>query len=295
MKRREFLKGSVITAGAMVLPVCTGRQPFPHHLFASTLKKYASDRVKLGATGITLSRLAMGTGTNGAGRSSNQTRQLGLRGLADLLHAAYDQGVNFWDSADQYGSHPHLKAALKTIPREQVVILSKTHATTEKQMRADLERFRQELGTDYIDIVLLHCMMDANWPAHKEGAMSVLAQARADGLIRAHGVSCHTLGALRAAAECDWVQVDLARINPAGVNMDADVSTVAALLKKMKQAGKGVMAMKVLGAGRLRHRIDESLQYMLAQDFVDCFTIGTESREQMEDLLKRIPPASVRG
>ena len=175
------------------------------------------------------------------------------------------------------------------------MILSKTHATTEKQMRADLERFRQELGTDYIDIVLLHCMMDANWPAHKEGAMSVLAQARADGLIHAHGVSCHTLGALRAAAECDWVQVDLARINPAGVNMDADVSTVAALLKKMKQAGKGVMAMKVLGAGRLRHRIDESLQYMLAQDFVDCFTIGTESREQMEDLLKRIPPASVRG
>ena len=95
MNRREFLKSSVITAGAMVLPVYTGRQPFPHHLFASPLKKYASDRVKLGATGITLSRLAMGTGTNGAGRSSNQTRQLGLQGLADLLHAAYDQGVNF--------------------------------------------------------------------------------------------------------------------------------------------------------------------------------------------------------
>jgi aryl-alcohol dehydrogenase-like predicted oxidoreductase len=125
--------------------------------------------------------------------------------------------------------------------------------------------------------------------------MEVLSQAREDGIVRSHGVSCHTLGALQTAAKTDWVQVDMARINPAGVIMDADVPTVAATLKRMKNAGKAVIAMKVLGAGRLRDRLDECLQYALAQSFIDCFTIGVESEAEMRELLVKIPDASVRA
>ncbi|HSB17330.1 MAG TPA: aldo/keto reductase, partial [Bryobacteraceae bacterium] len=157
MNRRNFLSASGAMVGAVAL------NAFPYRLFASPAKKLASDQVKLGPMGVTVSRLAMGTGTNGVGGSSNQTRKLGLRGVADLFRAAYDHGVYFWDSADQYGTHPHLKTALQSIAREKVVILTKTHASTEAEMRADLDRFRRELGTDYIDIVLLHCMMDADW------------------------------------------------------------------------------------------------------------------------------------
>jgi len=244
---------------------------------------------------VEVSRLAMGTGTSGVGGSSNQTRKLGLRGLADLLRAAYDQGVTFWDAADQYGTHPHLKEALKGVPREKVVILTKTHASTEKEMRADLDRFRRELGTDYIDIVLLHSMTDAQWNVVKRGAMNVLAEARERKLIRTHGVSCHTLGALKTAAQEPWVQVDLARLNPAQVAMDADPQTVISVLREMKAAGKGIIGMKILGAGRLRARIDESLQFALASGVLDCFTIGSESRAEFEDLLRKIPAASVRG
>jgi aryl-alcohol dehydrogenase-like predicted oxidoreductase len=267
---------------------------FPYHLFAGT-KKYATDRVKLGPMEVTLSRLAMGTGTSGAGGSSKQTRKLGIRGLADLFRAAYDHGVNLWDSADQYGTHPHLKAALKNIPREKVVILTKTHASTERQMRSDLDRFRRELGTDYIDILLLHYMTAADWPLRKKGAMDVISEAREKGVVKTHGVSCHTLGALKAAAASPWVQVDLARINPAGVAMDADPQTVVSVLRQMKAAGKGVIGMKILGAGRLRNRTDECLQYALSLDCVDCFTIGSESREDFVGLLSKIPAASVRG
>lgn len=289
MKRRDFLRTAGLIGGAAML------KPFPHQLFASETRKYAYDRISLGKTGIQVSRLAMGTGTHGVKKSSNQSRGLGIQGVADLLHAAYDEGVNFWDSADQYGTHPHLKEALKQVPRDQVVILTKTHATTEAEMQADLDRFRKELNTDYIDIVLLHFMTDPNWPAVKQGAMDVLSRAREDGIIRAHGVSCHSLGALEAAAKSDWVQVDLARINPAGVIMDADVTTVEKVLRQMKNAGKGVIGMKVFGAGRLVHKADESLQYVLNQGSVDAFTIGQESRTEMRDLLKRIPAASVRG
>ena len=276
-------------AGAVAL------NAIPYRLLASPTKKLASDRVKLGPMGVTVSRLAMGTGTNGVGGSSNQTRRLGLRGVADLFRAAYDQGVYFWDSADQYGTHPHLKTALQSIAREKVVILTKTHASTEAEMRADLDRFRRELGTDYIDIVLLHCMMDADWPSRKKGAMEVIAEAREKGVVKTHGVSCHTLEALKTAAREPWVQVDLARINPAGVAMDADPRTVISVLREMKAAGKGIIGMKILGAGRLRDRADECLQYALGLDCVDCFTIGSENREELAGLLRKIPAASIRG
>jgi predicted aldo/keto reductase-like oxidoreductase len=237
----------------------------------------------------------MGTGTDGVGGSSNQTRKLGMAGLANLFDAAYDQGVTFWDSADQYGTHPHVKEALKRVKRERVTILSKTHASTEKEMRADLDRFRRELGTDYIDILLLHCMMDDDWPDRKKGAIAVISEAQEKGIVRTHGTSCHTLGALKAAARHPWVEVDLARINPAQAQMDADPTTVISVLKQMKAAGKGVIGMKILGAGALRNRVDESLQFALSLDCVDCFTIGSESRAEMEDLLRKIPAASVRG
>lgn len=287
MNRRQFLHTS--TAAAVSL------QAFPHHLFAGTTKKNASDRVLLGPQKVPVSRLAMGTGTNGVGGSSNQTKKLGVNGVADLFKAAYDQGVTFWDSADQYGSHRHLGAALKNVPRDKVTILTKTSASTESEMRAALDRFRKELNTDYIDILLLHCMMDGNWPEKKKGAMAVISEAQQKGIVKTHGTSCHTLEALKTAANSPWVEVDLARINPAGVYMDADPGTVLAVLKDMKSKGKGVIGMKILGAGRLRNRADECLQYALAQNVVDCFTIGSESRDDLEGLLSKIPAASVRG
>lgn len=287
MNRRKFLRDTSIAAGMAGLHV------FPPHSLAAGAKKYASDRIKLGPAGVEVSRLAVGTGTNGGGGSSNQTRKLGVQGLADLLRAAYDQGVTFWDTADQYGTHPHVKLALKSVPREKVTILSKTHAQTEKQMRADLDRFRRELGTDYIDILLLHVRMAPDWPERCKGSMAVMAEAKEKGIIRTHGVSCHTLAALKAAARTPWVEVDLARINPAGIAMDADPPTVVSVLRQMKKAGKGVIGMKILGAGRLRNQVKEALASVLARNCVDCFTIGCESRQEMENLVKKIPEASM--
>jgi aryl-alcohol dehydrogenase-like predicted oxidoreductase len=132
LNRRNFLAAGAV-AGAP--------DAFPY----AGAKKTAQDRVPLGPAKIEVSRLAMGSGANGAGGSSNRTRRLGLRGRAGLFRAAYDQGVTFWDSAGQYGTHPHVKEALKGVPREKVAILTKTHASTEKEMRAGLDRFRKEL------------------------------------------------------------------------------------------------------------------------------------------------------
>jgi len=294
MKRRHFLKTGSAAAAASAAGIVSLTN-FPYPLYAASKQKTAQDRVKLGPRGVEVSRLAMGSGTNGVGGSSNQTKKLGVQGVAELFRAAYDQGVTFLDCADQYGTHPHAALALQGMKREKVTVLTKTHASSEKEMRADLDRFRRELKTDYIDIVLLHCMLDDDWPDRKKGAMAVLSEAREKGIIRTHGTSCHTLGALKTAAKTPWVEVDLARINPAKVAMDADPATVLGVLKEMKAAGKGVIGMKILGAGALRGKPDECLQFALAQEAVDCFTIGSESRAEFEDLCRRMPAASVRG
>jgi 1-deoxyxylulose-5-phosphate synthase len=287
MKRRNFLKYTL--AGSALL------SGFPYHLYASSRKLYISDRVKLGNTGIELSRIAMGTGTSGWKGSSNQTRQLGIKGLSDLLRAGYDAGVNFWDSADMYGSHPHLNEALKKIEREKVVILSKTTSKTKEGVKSDLDRFRREIGTDYLDIVLLHAVTDPDWNANMKGAMEALSEAKEEGIIRAHGISCHSIGALNTAADEPWVDVDLARYNPAGAKMDGDVETVQKVLKRMKKNGKDIIGMKVYGAGSLLDKKDECLEFHVGNDFIDCFTIGLESYEQLKDIEKRLPEASVRA
>jgi len=287
MKRREFIKYTAAAAGSYALSSF-------HVLQAAGLqKKYANDLVNLGKTGIKVSRLAMGTGTNGYNHRSDQTSELGIEGVADLLKSAFDQGINFWDSADQYGSHPHLKEALKYVPRDKVVILTKTHAETAEEMKEDLDRFREEIGTDYIDIILLHMMTHADWPEQYQGAMEELSRARERGVIRAHGVSCHSFDALTTASRTDWVQVDLARINPRGAIMDADVERVVKVLESMHLQGKGVIGMKILGAGQLRYEINDCLRFVLNLDCVDAFTIGQESKDQMMDLIKRIPDARV--
>jgi 1-deoxyxylulose-5-phosphate synthase len=290
MKRRDFVRYGSLAAAAFV-----DMTRFPHALYAGTQKKCATDLATLGRTGIKISRMAQGTGTVGFNKSSNQIRSLGFTGVADLLRAGVDEGLTFWDLADSYGSHPHAKEALKTVKREKVVIMTKTAASTEKEMRADLDRYRQEIGTDTIDILLLHCMMDADWPQKKQGAMAVLSEAKEKGIIRAHGTSCHTLAALKTAAATDWVEVDLARLNPIGAHMDADPKTVASVLKEMKGKGKGIIGMKILAQGDLRGKVDEALQYALAQDVLDCFTIGAENRTELKGLINKVPDASVRA
>lgn len=287
MKRRHFLKTSL--AGTALLSA------FPYELLAGEKKLYPYDRVKLGNTGIEMSRMAMGTGTRGFGGSSNQTRQLGIKGVSDMLLAAFDEGINFWETADQYGSHPHIKEALKKTNREEVVILTKTNSSTYEDVKKDLDRFRLELGTDYLDVVLLHAVTDGEWNTNMKGAMEAMAEAKESGLIRAHGISCHSLEALETAADEPWVDVDLARYNPGGARMDADVATVHKVLTRMKENGKAIIQMKVYGAGSLVDKKDECLQFHTGSDFIDAFTLGIESMEQLKDVQKRLPEASVRG
>ena len=293
MHRREFLIRSSTALGAswFTAKKLTSKNILSALASQPPLAKFsAADTVTLGSTGIKTSRLAMGTGTVGSGHHSNQTA-LGIKGLSDLLLNGYDHGLRFFDAADSYGSHPHVAEALKHVQRDKVTVLTKTWARDPATARADLDRFRRELGTDYLDICLMHCLTEADWPERFKGVMDVFSEAKEKGIIRAHGCSCHSIEALRAAAKSPWVEVDLARINPIGSHMDASPQEVVTVLKDMKSQGKGIIGMKILGQGDLRNRVDDAIRYALSLGVLDAFTIGAESKSEQQDLITKIAAA----
>jgi predicted aldo/keto reductase-like oxidoreductase len=250
--------------------------------------RHATDVIELGPAKLKVSRMAIGTGTLGAGYSSNQLRALGLEGVADMWKYAYDNGVFFWDTSDGYGTHGAIKIALKQIPRENIAILTKTDAESAADLKSDLARFRQEMGTDYIDIILLHSRVSGQWEKLDEPLMDVLSEAKQKGKVGQVGISCHSLEAMEAAATSKWLDVCLCRINPAGERMDALPEEVMPVMKKLKAAGKGVIGMKVLGEGQLTDRMDECITFALNKSPAHCFTIGCESKNEVKDNIDRI-------
>jgi aryl-alcohol dehydrogenase-like predicted oxidoreductase len=290
MKRRDFLLNAARGLGSAWLAgklspdrIAFGAEPLAQRF-------NAHDTVTLGTTGIQTSRLAMGTGTHGFGNGSDQTR-LGMEALTAMLVNGYENGLRFFDTADSYGSHPYVASALKHVPRDKVVVMTKTDTRDPKGVRADLDRYRRELGTDYIDICLVHCVTEDDWTTRYRGVMDVLSEAKEKGVIRAHGVSCHSLEALRAAAASPWVEIDLVRMNPVGAYMDADPETVAGVIRQMRSKGKGIVGMKILGQGELRHRQSEAIHYALSLGLLDAFTIGAASKNEQMDLIGRIAAA----
>jgi 1-deoxyxylulose-5-phosphate synthase len=274
--------GSPAAGGA----IGSGGVPGAGGLLNGKLGRSVTDQVELGSTGIRISRLAMGSGTHGSGGQSDQTR-LGPS-FPEMLVQSYERGITFWETADQYGAHDEVAVALAQVGRKNIVVLTKSHAQTSAEMEADLMRFLQELGTDYIDVLLLHNKQSASWTTECEGAMEYLEIAKQKGIIRAHGVSCHTRSALELALETPWVEVDLARINPFGMHMDADPATVISILDQMKKGGKGVIGMKILGQGDAVGRFDEAIEHATRLDSLSGFTIGFTSPNQIDEVAVKV-------
>ena len=290
ISRREFLARSSLAAGAMAAAP---------HLFAAdeapaTPPKLTSgaDTVTVGRTKIKTSVLGLGTGMTGGGRSSNHLR-MGQVEFTKLLRHALDRGVRYIDTADMYGTHIFIREALKKVDRDNIFIQTKTLAKHPEVLKADIERFRQELGTSKLDSLLLHCMTTKDWPTQMKPMIDVLVEAREKKLVRAVGISCHGWDPLCTAVEQDWLDVQLVRINPFGAAMDAEPEKVVPMLKKMHDKGRGVIGMKICGGGSKTGADDrqKSLKYVLGLGCVDCFTVGCETTQQVDEIMAQIETA----
>ncbi|MDR3194776.1 MAG: aldo/keto reductase [Tannerella sp.] len=290
MNRREFIRTG--TAGLVGLSVAGAG--VVNGGCTPAADRTLVDRIKLGHSGLTVSRIAMGTGSIGGNRSSNQTR-LGMDNFVKLAHHAYEQGIRFYDMADSYGSMPYVGEAVKSLPREKITLLSKiwTFENGSEQIQPvekELDRFRKEAQTDYFDILLMHCMTQGDWSQTRTHYMDALSKAKQDGIVKAVGISCHDINALNEAAVNPWVDVIMARINPFGSKMDGTPEEVNAVLEKAQQNGKGIIAMKIFGEGT--HVSDpereQSIRYAVREGNVHCMTLGLESEVQMDDAVERV-------
>jgi aryl-alcohol dehydrogenase-like predicted oxidoreductase len=258
--------------------------------------------VPLGKTKIKVSRVGFGTGMRGGNRQSNQTR-LGKEKFEALLQTSYERGVRLFDAADLYGTHPYLASALAKMKRKDYVISTKIwwrRGGIPDKERPDsdvvVQRFLKELNTDYIDIILLHCVDTAKWPEELSKQMEMLDGLKKKGIIRAHGVSCHSFEALEAAANEPWVDSIHVRINAYGEKMDAPVEKVVPVLKKIHDAGKGVIGMKLVGEGSFRNsdeKRDGSIRYVLGLGCVNAMVVGFEKVEEIDDFAARVRKAPV--
>jgi len=292
--RREFIKGTAALASVTLLsscnigPLAKGRKPT------------AVDQVPLGKTGLKLSRLGFGTGSRGG----SIQRALGANEFNRLIRYAYDQGITYIDTSGSYRTHTMVGEAIRGLPREKLFIQSKMPGLPEKPLEV-LDRYRKELGVDYIDSLLVHCAVRANWDEERKRLLDAFEEAKAGNIIRAHGVSCHTLPALTKAARLDWVDVNLVRINPQGAHIDTTVEqwdaesnashlpAVLEQIKVMRQNRHGVIGMKIIGNGDFTQpeEREKSIRFTMQSGLVDAVVIGFKSTAEIDEAILRINSA----
>jgi predicted aldo/keto reductase-like oxidoreductase len=293
LNRREFLHTSLNVTGAVVLGTAAAAQAT-----AATGKRTAVDQVNLGNTGIKLSRLGMGTGSN----SGQVQFELGKENFKSLVRYAYDQGITYFDCAQTYKTFEWLGDAVKGLPREKLFIQSKIPGQPEDVLKA-IDHHRKIYDTDYVDSMLIHCMVKEGWTDQWKRIMDGFDEAKQKGWIKGKGVSCHSLPALRDATAAPWVEIHLVRVNPQGRRIDSpeqvvwkendgnhDVSPVVAQLKNMRTKGRGVIGMKIIGNGDFVNAEDreKSIRFAMSRPELDAVVIGFKSRAEIDEAIQRM-------
>src|ERR1051326_3097427 len=286
--RRDFLQTSITATGAIMLGSA--------RLSARGAKRTAVDQVTLGQTEIKLSRLGMGTGSN----SGQIQFDLGREGFNSLVKYAYDQGITYFDCSQTYKTFEWLGGAVKGLPREKLFIQSKIPGQPENILQV-IDHHRKVFDTDYVDTMLIHCMIKEGWTEQWKRIMDAFDEAKGKGWIRSKGVSCHSLPALRGAAATPWAEVHLVRVNPQGRRIDGpeesvwndnvhDVAPVVAQLKAMRAKGRGIIGMKIIGNGEFVSAEDreKSIRFAMSRRELDAVVIGFKSRGEIDEAIQRV-------
>jgi predicted aldo/keto reductase-like oxidoreductase len=294
--RREFLGRAAALAGAAALT--------PGLLSAAETPRVrtAVDQVPLGKTGLKVSRLGFGTGSH----SGNVQKALGQRAFNDLIRYAFDRGITYFDCAQSYATFEWIAGATKGLPRERLFLQSKIPGQPQEVLKT-IDRHRQVFNTDYIDSLLIHCMIKGRWTDEWKRVMDAFDEAKARKWIRTKGVSCHSLPALRAAAASDWPEVHLVRVNPQAKHVDGpeehwskpggDIGPVVEQLKIMQAKGRGVIGMKLVGDGDFQDPEDreKAARFAMAQSAINAVVIGFKSTKEVDEAIDRINRALAAG
>jgi len=297
INRRQFIQRSATATGTLL----AGASGLLNSGAAPAGKRTAVDQMTLGKTGIKLSRLGMGTGSN----SGQIQYDLGKEGFNSLIKYAYDQGITYFDCSLTYRTFPWLGQAIKGLPREKLFIQSKIPGQPEDILAA-IDHHRKTYDTDYVDTMLIHCMIKEGWTDQWKRIMDGFDEAKQRGWIKSKGVSCHSLPALRGATATPWAEVHLVRVNPQGRRIDGpeesvwldrdpghDVSPVVSEMRAMKAKGRGIIGMKIIGNGEFVKAEDreKSIRYAMSLPELDSVVIGFKTKGEIDEAIRRMNDA----
>lgn len=288
--RRDFLK-----TGLAASALAAGRP-----LIGAPAKRSATDLVTLGHSGVKVTRLAFGTGTLG-GRVQ---RELGQEEFTRMVRHAYDRGIRFFETAESYNGMPEMLAtALKGVPRDSYMLMTKytTHGPEDAQTKID--RFRKQLNSEYFDILLMHCVRTPTWPEDLKRLEDDFSEAKEKKIILAKGASVHGLPALRAFPGNRWLDIAMIRMNHQGSHMDTpemkdvkipgNVEEVVSHVHKLKSQGTGIISMKLVGEGSFTSAEDRqaSLNFAFGVAGVHAVTIGYKNTAEIDEAIDRVTTA----
>ncbi len=235
------------------------------------------DYQPLGLTGLTVSRLCFGSLTMGP-LQANLAVETGGR----VLEAAFSMGINFVDTAESYDNYAHIRYALEHGWSDKVVVASKSYAFTAEDMQHSLEQARRELNRDYVDIFLLHEQESALTLQGHRAALEYLCAAKQQGLVKAVGISTHTVAGVRAGALSPLIDVIHPLINKPGIGIvDGTAGDMLAAIRLAHTMGKGIYGMKALAGGHLWQSVDEAFDFVLRLPELASVAVGMQSEEEV--------------
>lgn len=235
------------------------------------------DYVRLGNTGIEVSRLCFGgliIGPLQAGLTVDEG--------ASVILKALESGVNFIDTAELYGTYPHIREAVRRWGGRPV-ISTKSYAWSAESAAKSLEKARKELDTDFIDIFMLHEQESRlTLRGHRE-ALEYYLEQKVKGRIGVVGVSTHNIEVVEASCDMPEIEVIHPIVNIAGIGIgDGNIEGMLAAVKRAHARGKGIYSMKPLGGGNLLNRYAESMDFVLGLPFIHSVAVGMQSAEEVE-------------
>lgn len=232
--------------------------------------------VKLGSTGLEVSRMCFGGLIIGPLQAN-----LPLDEGTNVILSALDQGVNFIDTAELYGTYSYIREAIKK-SKSKPIIATKSYAYSTKGAKESLERARKELDIDVIDIFLLHEQESRLTLRGHRDALEYYISMKQKGLIRAVGVSTHNVEVVEACADMSGIEVIHPIINKAGMGIgDGTIEDMLVAVKKAHDNGKGIYGMKPLGGGNLLNSYNECMDFVLNLPYIDSIAVGMQSIEEV--------------
>ncbi len=236
------------------------------------------EKTTLGKSGIEVSRLCFGSLTMTPFQAN-----LSFDEGAALIEYAYEKGINFIDTAEIYENYEYIRRALKGIKRMDYTISTKTYAYTAEMAEKSLDKAMKEIGTDYIDIFLLHEQESIHTIRGHYPAIEYLLKAKEAGKIRGLGISTHKIAGVKALR--DYPELDILHpiVNMEGIGIhDGKIDEMLNELEYLENCGKGIYGMKPLGGGHLIKRAQEALSFVMDKPYIHSIAIGMQSKDEID-------------